>query len=321
VALKLPKIIDQRSVKKMLAQINIGCPTGCRNYAIIIMMYRAGLRVSEICKLTLSDVNFETKLIYIQQSKGRDGKKKDRYVPMDNDIIRACQEWLQVRPESNYFFCTLEGNIMDQRYIREVCYRISEKAGVYIQDGAEKKPVSPHKLRHTFLTECLREGDFNIREVQELAGHSSVATTQVYTHVVMDELQEKIMKRKGISIENLVQEVENSPIQQKEVKYKESQVEKTPFPSLEANLDLMPNSELNDDVLIAGNSKSINYNPLWVLLAKERMKRTDLKEKIGISGATLAKMGKDEYVSMEVLDRLCSFFNCQLSDIIEYNRM
>jgi integrase/recombinase XerC len=198
-ALKLPKIIDQRSVKRMLNQINIVCPTGIRNYAIIMQMYRAGLRVSEVCKLTLSDMNFETGLIYIQQSKGREGHKKDRYVPMDNDIIKACQEWLKVRPESDYFFCTLEGGIMDQRYIREVCYRISKKAGVYIQDGAEKKPVNPHALRHTYATELVREGDCNIRDIQELLGHSSVATTQVYTHVVMDELQEKIQKRKGIT--------------------------------------------------------------------------------------------------------------------------
>jgi integrase/recombinase XerC len=198
-ALKLPKIIDRRSVTKMLKEINTNCPTGIRNYAIIMLMYRAGLRVSEVCKLTVPDMNFETGLIYVQQSKGKKGKKKDRYVPMDNDIVKACQEWLKIRPESDYFFCTLEGGIMDQRYIREVCYRISKKAGVYIQDGADKKPVSPHKLRHTFATECLRDDNFNIREVQELLGHSSPNTTQVYTHVVQDELQEKIQKRKGIS--------------------------------------------------------------------------------------------------------------------------
>jgi integrase/recombinase XerD len=197
VALKLPKIIDQRSVTKMLNQINTDCKTGIRNYAIIIIMYRAGLRVSEVCKLTPSDMNFETGLIYVQQSKGKKDKKKDRYVPMDNDIIKACQEWLKVRRERDYFFCTLAGGIIDQRYIREVCYRTSKKAGVFIQDGDKKKPVSPHKLRHTMATELLREG-FDIRQVQEELGHSSVATTMVYTHVVMDELQEKIMKRKGI---------------------------------------------------------------------------------------------------------------------------
>lgn len=192
--LKLPKIIDQRSVTKMLKQINIGCPTGIRNYAIVVMMYRAGLRVSEVCNLRFPDVNFETGLIYVQQAKG----KKDRYVPMDNDIIESTKVWLAIRPESELFFCTLKGGQMSQRYIREVCYRLSTKAGVYIQDGTEKKPVSPHKLRHTMATELLKEG-FNIREVQETLGHGNVQTTMIYTHVVQDELQEKIKRRKGIA--------------------------------------------------------------------------------------------------------------------------
>ena len=197
--LKLPKTVPQRGVTKMLSKINLSCPTGIRNYAVILVMYRAGLRVSEVCKLALSDVNFETGLLYVQQSKGREGKKKDRYVPMDEDIIKAAGEWLKVRPDSNYFFCTLEGGILSVRYVREVCYRLSTKAEVFIQDGQEKKKVSPHKLRHSFLTEILRDGTCNIREVQELAGHSSLNTTMIYTHVVMDEIQEKIRKRKGIA--------------------------------------------------------------------------------------------------------------------------
>lgn len=193
--LKLPKIVDQKSVKKMLAQINTNCPTGIRNYAIVIMMYRAGLRVQEVCNLVLQDVNFETGLIYIQQAKG----KKDRYVPMDDDIIKSVQAWLSARPESQYVFCTLEGGKLMQRYVREVCYRISKKAGVFIQDGTVKKPVSPHKLRHTFATELLREGTCNIRDLQELLGHGDIQTTTIYTHVVMDDLQAKIKKRKGLS--------------------------------------------------------------------------------------------------------------------------
>lgn len=197
-ALKLPKIVPQKDVNKLLKQINAHCPTGIRNYAILIMLYRAGLRVSEICKLTVSDVNFDTELLYIQRAKGRDGGK-DRYVPMDNDIIESVKVWLAIRPESDYFFCTLEGGQLDVRYVREVCYRLSTKAGVFIQDGAEKKKVSPHKFRHSCFSELLREGTCNIREIQELAGHASIATTQIYTHVVMDEIQAKIKKRKGIS--------------------------------------------------------------------------------------------------------------------------
>ena len=189
--LKLPKIVDKKGVLAMLSQINTKCPTGIRNYAIILMMYRAGLRVQEVCNLRLNDVNFDTGFIYVQQGKG----KKDRYVPMDDDVIKSSKLWLSIRPESKFFFCTLKGGQLDQRYIREVCYRLSKKAGVYIQDGAEKKSVSPHKLRHTCFTELLRENTCNIREIQELAGHSKLETTMIYTHVVMDELQNKIKKR------------------------------------------------------------------------------------------------------------------------------
>ncbi len=197
--LKLPKITDQEGVKGMLAQINKKCPTGARNNAMIMIMYRAGLRVSEVCKLMVSDMNFNTGMIYVQQSKGLEGKKKDRYVPMDDDIINACNLWLRFKPDSQYFFSTLDGGIIDTGYLRKVCYRISDKAGVYIQDGNEKKKISPHKLRHTCFSELLREGTCNIREIQELAGHSDLNTTMIYTHVVMDEVQGKIKNRKSLT--------------------------------------------------------------------------------------------------------------------------
>jgi site-specific recombinase XerD len=193
--LKLPKIVSQKDVTKMLKVLNQKCPTGVRNYAIIVMMYRAGLRVQEVCNLGLPDVNFDTGLIYVQQGKG----KKDRYTVIDSDIADSLKAWLALRPESKYLFCTLKGGQIKQRYVREVCYRLSTKTGVFIKDGDEQKKVSPHKLRHTCFTELLREGTANIREVQELAGHSSLNTTMIYTHVVMDELQEKIKKRKPIS--------------------------------------------------------------------------------------------------------------------------
>lgn len=191
---KLPKAISKDSMSKMLNQLNVECATGCRNYAILMTFYRAGLRVSELCNLALSDVNFETELIYVQSGKGA----KDRYIPMDADVITTAKSWLQIRPESEFFFCTHKGGQLDTRYIREMCYRISEKARVFIQDGREKKKVSPHKLRHSFATDLLKSGDFNIREVQELLGHSSISTTQIYTHVTIDEMAKKFKNRARI---------------------------------------------------------------------------------------------------------------------------
>lgn len=192
---KLPKFINQSEAVKMLNQINDQCTMGARNKAILMIMYRAGLRVSEVANLALSDMDFDSQMIYIQDGKGG----KDRYVPMDLDIIQSCQQWLKFRKmESEYFFCTMKGTILDSRYIREMTYRVSEKAEVYIQDGKEKKRVSPHKLRHSFATNSLRNDEFNIRELQEILGHSSVSTTQVYTGVVLDDISKKFKNRKSI---------------------------------------------------------------------------------------------------------------------------
>lgn len=194
---KLPKFISQSDVLKILDCINTKCWTGVRNYAIIIVLYRAGLRVSELCNLTLSDCNFETGMIYVQNGKGG----KDRMVPMDNDIISSLQAWIGICPESPFAFCTGQGERLDPRYVRELCYRLSAKAGVYVQDGKEKKKVSPHKFRHSCFTSMLQEGNLNIREIQKLAGHSRLETTMIYTHVVMDDIKDKVRKRKCITVE------------------------------------------------------------------------------------------------------------------------
>lgn len=190
-ALKLPKIIKDEGVKEMLSQLNMSCPVGIRNYAIIMMMWRCALRVQEVCDLMLADVNVKTGSVYVQQGKG----KKDRYTYMDDQTTEAIKDWLNVRPKSQFFFCTMQGGQLQQRYIREMCYRISEKAGVYIQDGRKKKPVNPHAFRHSCLTNLLQKEGFSIREVQEIAGHAHLSTTQVYLHVDNQELAAKMRNR------------------------------------------------------------------------------------------------------------------------------
>lgn len=193
---KLPKFINTNQAIKMLNQLNQNCATGARNHAILMIIFRAGLRVSEVANLAFADMDFESEMIYIQGGKG----KKDRYVPMDIDIIDSCNQWLKFGPESEFFFCTMKGGILDTRYIREMTYRISEKAGVYLQDGREKKKVNPHALRHGFATEGLRNDEFDIRQLQELLGHSDVSTTQIYTSVVQDDLKKIFGQRKSIMV-------------------------------------------------------------------------------------------------------------------------
>lgn len=191
---KLPKTITESQALAILNGINRKTISGCRHYAIIMTMYRDGLRVSEICNLTPADVNFETDMLFVQSGKG----DKDRYVPMDPEAKEALQAWAEIRPESQYFFCAYSkgksGKKLSTRQVREMCYRTSDNAHVYIQDGTEQKKVSPHKFRHSAFTSMLDEG-FNLREIQEIAGHSTIATTQIYTHISMKGLANKFKQR------------------------------------------------------------------------------------------------------------------------------
>lgn len=190
-AKKLPKFINEQQLDKMIEQINSGCTIGARNMAILVVLFRSGLRVSEITNLIPEDLDFINGLILVQSGKGN----KDRYTVMDQKTAEVLEHWLKLRPRSIYLFPTFKGGKLDTRYIRQMCYRISEKAGVYLQDGKEKKLVNPHALRHGFATRALNELDMNIREVQEMLGHENLSTTSVYTHVNPLGLAKKYRER------------------------------------------------------------------------------------------------------------------------------
>ena len=188
----LPKILSRSDVKKLLAVPNAETQIGIRNRAILQTMYRAGLRVSEICNLTLADLDLENGWFYIQLAKG----KKDRYVPLDKKLVPFLKAWLEHRPTgTDWLFPTFKNTQLAIRYVRDLVYRASVKSEVYLQNGRQKTKVHPHTLRRCCLTELLEDG-FTISEVQAVAGHSSLATTQVYLSVRPKILAEK-MRRRG----------------------------------------------------------------------------------------------------------------------------
>jgi site-specific recombinase XerD len=150
--------------------------------------------VSEVCNLSIEDIDLQKGFLYIQQAKNN----KDRYVPMDPETVLWVKKWLEKRPtETQWAFPTLQGTQLDQRYLRDLCYRLSEESGVYIRDGKEKKKLWPHVWRHTCFTELIEEG-FSIMDVQQLAGHSDLKTTLVYLSVRPNILAEKIRGRNGV---------------------------------------------------------------------------------------------------------------------------
>jgi site-specific recombinase XerD len=191
---KLPKVVDHADVLKMLDCCNTKTRTGLRNYCMVVLMWREGLRVSEVANLMLDDVDLAKGSVYVQLGKGQ----VDRYVYLDSTSKEWLAKWIDKRPQSEYFVSCIKGkpgHQLDVRQIRQVVYNLSAKAGVYIRNGKDKIQVSPHKLRHTYATEMLEDG-FNIEEVRVSMGHSNIATTSVYTHVRDAELAKKVAGRK-----------------------------------------------------------------------------------------------------------------------------
>jgi integrase/recombinase XerD len=186
---KLPKILSREAAFRILSRLKTDDPIGLRNRVALQLCYRAGLRISEVCNLALADVDLREGYVYVQQGKG----KKDRVVPLDPETIELCRNWLSIRPSTaeDYFITTMDGGKVSDRYLREVCYRLSRITGIYITDNHRKKPVHPHILRHSFATERLEDG-FTLPEVQQLLGHADISTTSVYLHVRPTVLREKM---------------------------------------------------------------------------------------------------------------------------------
>ena len=185
---KLPHILEKDEAKALLSTPNTRCPTGLRNRVILEIMYRAGLRVSEVVNLHTTHIRFQDAIVEIHNGKGG----KDRNVPLEQGTVGWLQAWKEKRPKGGrYFFCTLGKGKISPRYLQEMVKRMADRAGI-----KSWSRVTPHTLRHTYATELLDEG-FTIREVQESLGHSSIQTTQIYTHVRPGTLAAKIAKRSG----------------------------------------------------------------------------------------------------------------------------
>ena len=183
---RLPVFLERDEATALLRATNTRCPTGLRNRAILEVMYRAGLRVSEVVRLAPSDIRWKDGILEVHRGKGA----KDRNVPVDQATVGWLRAWAAERPRSRHFFSTLRGSRLSPRYLQQMVKRLAHRAAL---ERAHR--VTPHVLRHTYATELLNSG-FTIREVQELLGHASVQTTQVYTHVRPHDLAAKIRQRR-----------------------------------------------------------------------------------------------------------------------------
>ncbi|MDY0104233.1 MAG: site-specific tyrosine recombinase XerD [Lentimicrobium sp.] len=186
---KLPDVLSISEVDHLISVIDLSLANGERNKAMIEMLYGCGLRVSELTNLKLSDLFFEENYIKVT-GKGN----KQRLVPIGGRAIAQVLRYMQqvrihqniARGAENIIFLNNRGKGMTRAMVFTIVKDLTAKAGIH-------KSISPHTFRHSFATHLV-EGGSDLRSVQEMLGHSSITTTEIYTHIDREYLRKNILK-------------------------------------------------------------------------------------------------------------------------------
>ena len=184
---KLPDTLDYPEIIKLLEAIDVSTPEGGRNRAMLEILYSSGLRVSELVELRRANVYFDLGFLRVI-GKGN----KERLVPIGRDAMRYLkiyQEEIRVhvpvkKDFEGYIFLNRRGTKISRVSIFLIIKSLAAKVGL-------KKSISPHTFRHSFATHLI-EGGADLRAVQEMLGHESITTTEIYTHLDRDYLKQVI---------------------------------------------------------------------------------------------------------------------------------
>jgi len=182
---KLPDTLSFVEIEKILAVIDLSTPDGARNRAMIEVLYSSGLRVSELVGLEINNVYFDVGFLKIQ-GKGN----KERLVPVGSDALKYMEIYLEEirkhikvqKGNEHYLFLNRRGKKLSREFVFMFVKDYVAQAGI-------GKKVSPHTFRHSFATHLI-EGGADLRAVQEMLGHESVTTTEIYTHLDRDYLKQ-----------------------------------------------------------------------------------------------------------------------------------
>jgi integrase/recombinase XerD len=186
--LYLPDTLSLSDVDTILSAIDTSTALGQRNKCMIEVLYGCGLRVSELTELKISDINFKENFLQVE-GKG----EKIRLVPLADftitllrDYIKNVRQNQKINPKhEDVVFLNSRGTAMSRVIVFIIIKELAEKAGI-------KKNISPHTFRHSFATHLLQNGA-DLRFIQEMLGHSSITTTQIYTHLETEELRKTIL--------------------------------------------------------------------------------------------------------------------------------
>ncbi len=186
---KLPDVLNEGEIEKTIAAIDLSAEGGERNRAIIETLYGCGLRVSELTHLRISDLFFDQELIRVI-GKGN----KERIVPINQMAIKRIniyknevRNFITIKKgNEDYLFLNRRGSKLSREFIFMLVKDLAEKAQL-------RKKISPHSFRHSFASHLVNNGA-DIRIVQELLGHASILTTEIYTHLDNQKLVDAIHK-------------------------------------------------------------------------------------------------------------------------------
>jgi integrase/recombinase XerD len=184
---KLPDTLSITEIDEIIKAIDMSIPEGERNKAIIETLYACGLRVSELINMKITDIFMKEKFVKVI-GKGN----KERLVPIGSVALKHIKLYLdnsrnQVEPkkaEEDILFLNRRGSRLSRTMIFLIVKELGEKAGI-------RKNISPHTLRHSFATHLV-EGGADLRAVQEMLGHKSIITTEIYTHLDREYLKSTI---------------------------------------------------------------------------------------------------------------------------------
>ena len=188
IGMKLPDTLSVSEIDSLLSAIDFSHPQGQRNRAILEVLYSCGLRVSELINLKLSNIRFNEGYVKVL-GKGN----KERYAPIGSSALKYLKIYLEeVRIHQNIkkdsediVFLNRRGKKLTRVMIFTIIKQLAEKIGL-------KKKISPHTFRHSFATHLI-EGGADLRAIQEMLGHESITTTEIYTHLDREFLRDAIM--------------------------------------------------------------------------------------------------------------------------------
>ena len=184
---QLPEVLSVEEIERLMSAVDLSKPDGHRNKAIVEMLYSCGLRVSELVGLRLSGIYFDKKFLRVI-GKGN----KERLVPVGSQAVKTLEQYLEVRrtlpvkkEHDDVVFLNRRGAKLTTVMVFLIVKSLAAKAGI-------AKRISPHTFRHSFATHLVK-GGADLRAVQEMLGHESITTTEIYTHLDREFLRESIL--------------------------------------------------------------------------------------------------------------------------------